>query len=41
VALILQAQSVSKSFGPIKLLDGVSPALEPGRVHDRGERRGR
>ncbi len=30
---ILQADHVSKSFGPIKVLDAVSIALEPGRVH--------
>jgi ribose transport system ATP-binding protein len=30
---ILQAVGVSKSFGPIKVLDGISLALEPGRVH--------
>jgi ribose transport system ATP-binding protein len=30
---VLQAASVSKSFGPVKVLDGVSLALEPGRVH--------
>jgi ribose transport system ATP-binding protein len=30
---ILQADRVSKSFGPIKVLDGVSLSLQPGRVH--------
>jgi ribose transport system ATP-binding protein len=33
VAPILKAVNVSKSFGPIKVLDGVSLAVEPGRVH--------
>ena len=30
---ILQAVSISKSFGPIEVLGGVSLELEPGRVH--------
>ena len=30
---VLQADRVSKSFGPIKVLDAVSLALEPGQVH--------
>jgi ribose transport system ATP-binding protein len=30
---VLQADQISRSFGPIKVLDGVSIALEPGRVH--------
>ena len=33
MAPILKAVNVSKSFGPIKVLDSVSLALEPGRVH--------
>jgi ribose transport system ATP-binding protein len=30
---VLQADHISRSFGPIKVLDGVSITLEPGRVH--------
>ena len=30
---VLQADHISPSFGPIKVLDGVSIALEFGRVH--------
>ncbi|WP_245296808.1 MULTISPECIES: sugar ABC transporter ATP-binding protein [Rhodomicrobium] len=30
---MLQADQISKSFGPVKVLDGISIALEPGRVH--------
>lgn len=30
---MLQADQISRSFGSIKVLDGVSIALEPGRVH--------
>ena len=30
---MLEADQISRSFGPIKVLDGVSIALEPGRVH--------
>jgi len=33
VVPILQAVSISKSFGPIEVLGGVSLELEPGRVH--------
>jgi len=30
---VLQADHISRSFGPIKVLDGISLTLEPGRVH--------
>ena len=30
---MLQADQISRSFGPIKVLDGISITLEPGRVH--------
>jgi ribose transport system ATP-binding protein len=33
VVPVLQAERVSKAFGPNKVLDGVSLRLEPGRVH--------
>ena len=33
MAPILQAERVSKSFGPVKVLDAISLSLEPGSVH--------
>lgn len=33
VAPILQAERVSKSFGPNKVLDGIALSLQPGRIH--------
>lgn len=33
MAPILQAERISKSFGPVKVLDAISLSLEPGSVH--------